>query len=284
MERGKRMIKILMTAFDAFGGDTVNAARETVLEVSAPAEDIELIRLELPTIFGRSVELLTRAMETHKPDAVVCVGQASGRAAVKVERVAVNIMDAVIPDNAGYQPVDEPIEANGPAAYFATLPVKQIAEAINRRGVAADVSNTAGTYVCNQLMYGGLHYAASHFPQMQVGFIHVPNFTGQGGEDRQGQTAAPQAAKPSMEREKIVLALETVLETVAAGIRQQRGTEETDIDALVAMLDRYTGAEGSRMKINVVEGEGKVLSRQYHHGRCDVGSPWARGEAFDVLE
>lgn len=281
------MIKILMTAFDAFGGDTVNAAQETVRAVSAPGGDVELIRLELPTVFGASVELLTHAMRTHRPDAVVCVGQASGRASVAVERVAVNLMDARIPDNAGYRPVDEPIDANGPAAYFSTLPVKQIVAVINRRGVAAEISNTAGTYVCNQLMYGGLHYAAEHFPQMQVGFIHVPKLAGQGGENTVGQTAMEEVSTEQafMEREKIVLALETVLEVTAESARQQEETvKEADVDALVAMLDHYAGAEGSRMKIEVVEGEGKVISRQYHHGRCDVGSPWARGQAFDVLE
>lgn len=275
------MIKILMTAFDAFGGDTVNAAQETVRAVSAPGGDVELIRLELPTVFGASVELLTHAMRTHRPDAVVCVGQASGRASVTVERVAVNLMDARIPDNAGFRPVDEPVDADGPAAYFATLPVKQIVAAINGRGVSAEVSNTAGTYVCNQLMYGGLHCAAEHFPQMRVGFIHVPNLAGQGGENAAGQTA--------MEREKIVLALETAIEATAEEIRQSvrrqaEAVKEADVDALVAMLDQYAGAEGSRIKIDVVEGEGKVISRQYHHGRCDVGSPWAKGQAFDVLE
>ena len=275
------MIKILITAFDAFGGDAINAAQETVREVSVPAEDIELIRLELPTVFGRSAELLTQAMQTHRPDAVICVGQASGRAAVTVERVAVNIMDARIPDNAGCQPVDEPVDADGPAAYFSTLPIKQIAAAIHACGVEAEISNTAGTYVCNQLMYSGLHYAAVHDPQMQVGFIHVPNLAGAGGEAGAGQTA--------MDREKIVLALETAIEVTAENVRQNirqqaEVIKEADIDALVAMLDHYTGEEGSRMKIDVVEGEGKVISRQYHHGRCDVGSPWAKGQAFDVLE
>lgn len=105
---------------------------------------------------------------------MLCVGQAGGRAAITPERVAINLMDARIPDNAGFQPVDQPVVPGGPDAYFATLPVRRMAETIEKAGIPAQISNTAGTYVCNCLLYTLLHTAAVEYPGMPGGFIHVP--------------------------------------------------------------------------------------------------------------
>ena len=118
-------------------------------------------------------QMLTLA-DVERPDAVLCVGQAGGRAAITPERVAINLMDARIPDNAGYQPIDTPVVPDGPAAFFSTLPVKAIAARIQSDGLPAAVSNTAGTYVCNSLLYTLLHTAAVEYPGMPGGFIHVP--------------------------------------------------------------------------------------------------------------
>ena len=128
----------------------------------------------VPCEFRRSIEVVATAIEQHLPLLVVCVGQAGGRSKLGVERVAINVDDARMPDNAGTRPVDEAIAANGPPAYFATLPVKAMAAAIRAAGVPAEVSNSAGTYVCNHLMYGVLHYLAASGQRARAGFIHVP--------------------------------------------------------------------------------------------------------------
>ena len=128
----------------------------------------------MPTEFVRSGAVRRDALAAERPDAVLCVGQAGGRAAITPERVAINLMDARIPDNAGFQPVDQPVVPGGPDAYFATLPVRRMAETIEKAGIPAQISNTAGTYVCNCLLYTLLHTAAVEYPGMPGGFIHVP--------------------------------------------------------------------------------------------------------------
>ena len=139
-------MKILLTGFDPFGGESINPALEAVKLVKAPA-GAELIRLEVPTVFGRSVATVLEAVRLHRPDAVVCVGQAAGRGEITPERVAINIADASIPDNEGNQPCDAPIVPEGENACFSTLPVKAMVEAIRAAGLPASVSNTAGTFV-----------------------------------------------------------------------------------------------------------------------------------------
>ena len=166
--------KLLITGFDPFGGESVNPAFEAVRLLPDEIAGFKLCKLEIPTEFIRSGVILKGALRTEQPDAVLCVGQAGGRTAVTPERVAINLMDARIPDNAGYQPIDEPIAPDGPAAYFSTLPVKAIAERIQSAGLPAAVSNTAGTYVCNSLLYTLLHTAAREYPSLRGGFIHVP--------------------------------------------------------------------------------------------------------------
>ncbi len=166
-------MKILVTAFDPFGGETINPAYEAVRKLQAPV-GAELIRLEVPTVFGRSIEVLEQAMERERPDAVVCVGQAGGRSAITPERVAINLMDASIADNAGHIPVDMPVVEGGENALFSTLPVKAMVKAIQDAGIPAQLSNTAGTFVCNQLLYGLLHLCRHRFPNTKGCFIHVP--------------------------------------------------------------------------------------------------------------
>jgi pyroglutamyl-peptidase len=128
----------------------------------------------VPCEFRRSIEVVAAAIERHRPALVVCLGQAGGRAHLSVERVAINVDDARIADNAGLQPVDELIAPSGPPAYFATLPVKAMAKAMRAAGIPAEVSNSAGTYVCNHLMYGVLHYLAASGHRARAGLIHVP--------------------------------------------------------------------------------------------------------------
>lgn len=197
-------MKILVTAFDPFGGETINPACEAVMKLHAPA-GAELVRLEVPTIFGRSIQILEKAMEQEQPDAVVCIGQAGGRSAITPERVAINLMDASIADNAGYIPVDMPVIEGGENALFSTLPVKAMTQAIRDAGVPAQLSNTAGTFVCNQLLYGVLHLCKHRYPDTKACFIHVPFLPCQ-------VTERPQS--PSMSLDTMVTGLEAALSVI----------------------------------------------------------------------
>ena len=165
---------ILVTAFDPFGGGETNSSLAVLNALPERIGPAKLEKRVLPTVFGLSARLGEEAAEELRPDAVVCLGQAAGRKAVTPERVAINLMDAAGPDNAGNRPVDEPVVPGGPAAYFSTLPVKEMAAAARETGVPAAVSYSAGTFVCNSLMYAMLHYAASRRPDLPCGFVHVP--------------------------------------------------------------------------------------------------------------
>jgi pyroglutamyl-peptidase len=166
-------MKLLLTAFDPFGGDTVNPAQEAVKLVPEKIDAVDIVKLEVPTVFRKSIDKLAAAIEQEKPDVVLCVGQAGGRFDVTPERVAINVDDARIPDNEGNQPVGT-IYDDGPAAYFATLPIKAMVKAIRDAGLPSSVSNSAGTFVCNHIMYGLLYHLDKHFPHIRGGFIHVP--------------------------------------------------------------------------------------------------------------
>ena len=167
-------MKILITAFEPFGGESVNPAQEAVALVKDRIADAQIVKCTVPVVFSKAIETVCAAIDRENPDAVLCIGQAGGRFGLTPERVAINVDDARIPDNDGNQPVDRPIAAEGATAYFATLPIKAMVEAIQRAGVPASLSNTAGTYVCNHLMYGVLHHLACFHPTVRGGFMHVP--------------------------------------------------------------------------------------------------------------
>ena len=167
-------MKLLLTAFDPFGGETVNPAQEAVKMVADRVGNVEVVKCYVPTVFGRSVKTVAEAIEKTMPDAVLCIGQAGGRADLTPERVAINIDDAGIPDNEGNQPVDTAIYPDGKNAYFTTLPVKAMVSAIREAGIPASLSNTAGTFVCNHLMYGVLYTLENEYPGVRGGFMHVP--------------------------------------------------------------------------------------------------------------
>lgn len=167
-------MKLLLTAFEPFGGEKINAALEAMKRVRDDMDGVTLIKMVLPTAFRRCVPLVCEAVVRHRPDAVLCLGQAGGRAGMTPERVAINLDDARIPDNEGAQPVDAPILKDGPAAYFSTLPVKDMVAAMHAAGIPAALSNSAGTFVCNHLMYGLMHMLKTECPQALGGFMHVP--------------------------------------------------------------------------------------------------------------
>ena len=175
--------RVLLTGFDAFGGASINPSW---LAVKALDGEIlaghMVVAAQLPTEFDASPKELVRLLVQHKPRLVLCVGQAGGRNAISIERIAINITDAIIADNAGDQPVDVPVVASGPDAYFSTLPIKAILQGLQREGLPAEVSQTAGTFVCNHVFYALMHTLAKKrgFKRTRGGFVHVPYLAEQG--------------------------------------------------------------------------------------------------------
>lgn len=172
-------MKILVTGFDPFGGEKVNPSLEAVKSLPSVIHGAEIRWVEIPTVFYKSAEVLEAEIVRYQPDVVLCIGQAGGRASLTPERIAINQDDARIPDNQGNQPIDTPICLDGQAAYFSTLPIKAMVQAIKEDGLPATVSNTAGTFVCNHLMYQALYLADKKFPNMRAGFMHIPYMTEQ---------------------------------------------------------------------------------------------------------
>ena len=172
-------MKILVTGFDPFGGEKVNPALEAVKSLPSVIHGAEIRWVEIPTVFYQSAEVLEAEIVRYQPNVVLCIGQAGGRTSLTPERVAINQDDARIPDNQGNQPIDTPIRLDGEAAYFSTLPIKAMVQAIKEDGLPATVSNTAGTFVCNHLMYQALYLADEKFPHMRAGFMHIPYMTEQ---------------------------------------------------------------------------------------------------------
>ena len=179
---------MLLTGFDPFGDDrdSPNPVNPSWLAVKAlhgkRIGGHRVVAAQLPCVFDVSITELRKLLRTHKPTLVICVGQAGGRSAVSLERVAININDARLPDNLAAQPVDTPVHAEGPAAYFSTLPIKAMLQALQRLGVPAEVSQTAGTFVCNHVFYGLMHALATQrgLKRTRGGFIHVPFLPEQG--------------------------------------------------------------------------------------------------------
>lgn len=200
-------MKILLTGFDPFGGDSINPAWEAVKLVHDQIDSIEVVKLEVPTVFYKSINKVAEVIEKEKPDAVLCIGQAGGRYDLTPERVAININDARIPDNEGNQPLDGPVFSDGDTAYFSTLPIKAMVKAIRATGVPASISNTAGTFVCNHLMYGVLYTLAKKYPGVKCGFMHVPFVT--------SQVVNRPSPAPSLSTEAIAKGIEAALRAIA---------------------------------------------------------------------
>lgn len=167
-------MKILVTGFDPFGGETVNPAWEAVRRLPQTIDGAEIVTMMIPTIFGKAPEEILAEVERVHPDAVISVGQAAGRTAITPERIAINCESASIADNAGFQPDEQPVVPGGPDGYFSLLPVIKMVEAIQAEGLPGKISNTAGTFVCNHVMYHLLHACHTRYPGMISGFVHVP--------------------------------------------------------------------------------------------------------------
>jgi len=178
-----RFPTVLVTGFEPFGGEAVNPSWMAAQALHGrEIESHRVIAAQLPTVFDRSLETLRELLLRHQPRLVICAGQAGGRTALSLERVAVNVNDARIRDNSGAQPIDTPVVADGPAAYFSSLPIKAMLLALTSAGIRAEVSQTAGTFVCNHVFYGLMHELAARpgLRGTRGGFIHVPWLPGQG--------------------------------------------------------------------------------------------------------
>ena len=180
-----KKIKLLLTGFEPFGGDTTNPSQLLIEWVERMVQlgewtsihevhEIEIVTALLPTEFEGAKRILQQVLAQEQPDVVLSLGQAGGHSSIAVERVALNLQDARIPDNNGRQPIDELIEADGATAYMSTLPVKRLVSALRQAGIPSQVSYSAGTYVCNHVMYYVLHQAMTQYPQMKSGFVHIP--------------------------------------------------------------------------------------------------------------
>lgn len=198
-------MKVLITGFDPFGGEKINPAWEAVKALPDNIDGIEVVKLQIPTVFKKSAKKLFENIDSVKPDVVICVGQAGGRYEFSVERVAINVDDGRIPDNDGYQPVDSPVFEDGENAYFSTLPIKAIVEEVKKVGIPSAVSNTAGTYVCNHIMYSLLYYLNKNNLNIKGGFIHVPFIPEQVVEKKN---------TPYMELTRITKALEISIKVI----------------------------------------------------------------------
>lgn len=210
------MKTVLITGFEPFDDELLNPSWEVVSQLNDRLiGNTKVIARQLPCVFGAAVDEITRLIDELKPELVIAVGQAGGRADISIERVAINVDDARIPDNAGHQPVDEPIVSGGPAAYFSTLPLKAMVAGIREAGIPASVSQTAGTYVCNHVMYGLLHHLRRR--KTRGGFIHIPYLPEQ---------AIKHPGAPSMSQASVTLALEMAIGialTVEEDIRLEGG-------------------------------------------------------------
>jgi pyroglutamyl-peptidase len=196
------MQKVLITGFEPFDGERVNPSWEVVRQLNdMQLAGIRVVARQLPCVFGAAREALNAAIDEVEPLLVLAIGQAGGRSDISLERVAINVDDARIPDNQGQQPIDEPIVADGPAAYFSSLPIKAMATAMREAGIPASVSQTAGTFVCNHVLYGLLHHL-HHRPHIKGGFIHIPYLPEQ---------AAAHPGAPSMAAGTVLFALELAI-------------------------------------------------------------------------
>lgn len=200
-------MKVLVTGFEPFGGEKINPSFEAVKLLPDSIDGVSIIKRQVPTVFRKSIEELKRLIEEIKPDVVLCVGQAGGRSEISIERVAINIDDANIKDNEGNQPVDEIIFEDGENAYFSNLPIKALVEKIKEAGIPASISNSAGTFVCNHIMYGLLYLIDKKYPHIKGGFIHVPYLPKQVVNKRN---------TPSMSldniKEALILAIKAIIE------------------------------------------------------------------------
>jgi pyroglutamyl-peptidase len=202
------MTRVLLTAFEPFGGEQVNPSQLAVQRLATQELDgVELRTAFLPVVYYTAAEALRAALDEHRPDIVICVGQTGGRFGITPEKVAINRNDTVLPDNAGQAPIDEAIVTDGPVGYFTGLPVAAIVEALHEADIPAQISWSAGAYVCNHVFYSLMHVIETEQRNIRGGFVHVPYV--------HEQVARHTETRPSLSLHTIIEALRvTVITTV----------------------------------------------------------------------
>ena len=203
-KKGKIM-KILVTGFDPFGGEPINPAIESVKRLPDNIAGAEIIKLEIPTVRKKSLEKIEKAINEHNPDVILSIGQAGGRFDISIERIGINLDDFRIPDNEGNQIIDEPIFPDGENSYFVKLPVKAMVQNVQKNNIPASVSYTAGTFVCNHVLYGVLYLIEKKYKGKKSGFIHIPFLP---------QQVVDKRNTPSMELNTIVKGLTAAIEAI----------------------------------------------------------------------
>ena len=198
-------MKILVTGFDPFGGEPINPAIESVKKLPDNIAGAEIIKLEIPTVRKKSLEKIEKAINEHNPEVILSIGQAGGRFDISIERIGINLDDFRIPDNEGNQIIDEPIFPDGENSYFVKLPVKAMVQNVQKNNIPASVSYTAGTFVCNHVLYGVLYLIEKKYKGKKSGFIHIP-FLPQQVVDKRNM--------PSMELNTIVKGLTAAIEAI----------------------------------------------------------------------
>ena len=197
-------MRVLITGFDKFGGESINPSSLCVNSLPDVIDNIEIKKVTLPTVFKDSSRVLEENIKSFSPTIVICVGQAGGRNKITPERIAINIDDARIPDNIGNSPIDEAIRKDGENAYFSSLPIKAIVDKLNKNNIPSVISNTAGTFVCNHIMYEALYLTSNKYPNIKAGFIHIPYIEEQ---------IKNKPNMPYMKKEYIITALELIIKT-----------------------------------------------------------------------
>lgn len=206
------MKTILLTGFEPFGGSATNPSQQVALALNAQIiGECRVVAAVLPVDRTGGPQALVRAIDQHQPAAVVCLGEAARRPAISIERVAINLMDYRIPDNCGEQITDLPVAPDGPDAYFSTLPVREMVQAIQAAGIPVELSLSAGAFLCNQVFYAGRHYVAGRTPSIPLGFIHLPALP--------EQAAQAPAAYASMSLETSQRAIRLALEVLAKQVQ-----------------------------------------------------------------
>ncbi|WP_444683935.1 pyroglutamyl-peptidase I [Alkalicoccus luteus] len=199
-------MRILVTGFEPFGGMTQNPSSKLVSWIDEETfPEAEVKTMTLPVTYSQCAESVVEALHSWKPDVVLLFGVAAGRPSISLERIAINMEDAPgLEDNEGEAPVDRPVVNEGPAAYFSTLPLREIKETLQQGGVPAAFSYSAGTYICNTTMYRVLHEASAHSLPVQAGFIHLPA----------SPDMIPDGSKPTMAPETVQRAFRHILQTI----------------------------------------------------------------------
>ena len=212
------MKKILVTGFEPFGEETINPSIEVIKRLPTKIDNVEIIPLELPVVRYKAIEMIHQAIIEQDPDVILSIGQAGGRSSITVERVGINVDDFSILDNANNQPLDECIYPEGANAYFSNLPIKAIVKKIRETNISAEVSNTAGTFLCNHVLYGVRHLIETKYPSKKSGFIHIPFM--------REQVVNKSVSTPSMELEAMSKAIQQALIAIIENPKEDIKTVE----------------------------------------------------------